>query len=339
MKISPKDLAIALFAFSTASLMGFAPAMAQTEQGFPSGIWTLQDENASISTTRPTDRYYVNGFHVGWISNVGAVPAPIANLGHAVWGDGTQRISLGVTQQIYTPNDTQATNSPTNDEPYAGYLAATLSLIQDTAMTRSVLEADIGVIGRDAGAEIVQNGFHSIIGRSGTHGWAYQLPSEPAFDILVSRTWRFPLSQLGNGLEVDTLPQIAAKVGATQIYAEPAVIFRLGQGLDSDFGAPMISPGPSGSDAYQAMCPLSGMFSAASPASSWAMTSSCKARISRPAALWSRIEWWARAILASCSSGMAYASAIPRSSRQDGFMARPGASTNMVHSPSPRDFD
>jgi lipid A 3-O-deacylase len=256
MKIIPKDLAIALFAFSTAPLVGFAPAVAQTEQGFPSGIWTIQDENASISTTRPTDRYYVNGFHVGWTSNVGAVPAPIASLGHAVWGDGTQRISLGVTQQIYTPNDTQATNPPANDEPYAGYLAATLNLIQDTATTRSVLGAEIGVIGRDAGAEIVQNGFHSIIGQSGTHGWAFQLPSEPAFDILVARTWRFPLARLGNGLEVDTLPQIAAKVGTTQIYAEPAVTFRLGQGLDSDFGAPMISPGPSGSDAYQVTRPF-----------------------------------------------------------------------------------
>jgi lipid A 3-O-deacylase len=225
-------------------------------QGFPAGIWTLQDENASISTQKPTDRFYVNGFHIGWTSSVGDVPTSIADLGHAVWGDGTQRISLGVTQQIFTPAATQAINPPLNDEPYAGYLAATLGLIQDTGTTRSVLEVDAGVVGRDAGAEIVQNGFHSIIGQSGTHGWAYQLPSEPAFDLLVSRTWRFPLAQFGNGLGVDTLPQVSGMVGTTQIYAEPAVTFRIGQGLDSDFGPPLLSPGPSGSDAYQPTRPF-----------------------------------------------------------------------------------
>jgi lipid A 3-O-deacylase len=255
MKISPKDLAIVLFAFSTASLVGFAPAVAQTEQGFPAGIWTLQDENASISTAKPTDRFYVNGFHVGWTSPMGDVPAAIANLGHAVWGDGTQRISLGVMQQIFTPADTKATNPPLNDEPYAGYLAATLGLIQDTATTRSVLQFDAGVVGRDAGAEIVQNGFHSIIGQSGTHGWADQLPSEPAFDLLVSRTWRFPLAQFG-GFETDALPAISGMVGTTQDYAEPAITFRIGQGLNSDFDAPLLAPGPSGSDAYQPTQPF-----------------------------------------------------------------------------------
>ena len=31
----------------------------------PSSIWTLQDENASISTANLTDRYYVNGLRLG----------------------------------------------------------------------------------------------------------------------------------------------------------------------------------------------------------------------------------------------------------------------------------
>jgi lipid A 3-O-deacylase len=242
----------ALMSSGAVVLLGAAPAMAQTGQGFPSGIWTLQDENASISTTQPTDRNYVNGFYAGWTSNVGDVPRFIANFGHAIWGDGTQRISLGVTQKLFTPDSTQLIDPPTNQEPYAGYLALSAGLIQDTATTRSVLQLSAGVVGRDAGGEIVQNGFHSVIGQAGTHGWAFQLPSEPAFDILVSRTWRLPLTRFGNGLEVDALPQLSAMVGTTQIYAEPAVTFRLGQGLDSDFGAPLLNSGPSGSDAYQA---------------------------------------------------------------------------------------
>jgi lipid A 3-O-deacylase len=234
-----------------------APAGAsQPDMAASSGIWSIQDENASITTQKLTDRYYVNGFHIGWTSPQGDVPTALSGLGHAVWGDGMQRISIGLTQKIYTPGDTAAINPPLNDEPYAGYLAATLGLIQDTQNTRSVLATSIGVMGRDAGAEIVQNGFHSIIGQGSTHGWAYQLPSEPAFDILASRTWRVPVAHLGGGLAVDALPQLSGMAGTTEIYAEPAINFRIGEGLDSDFGAPLLRPGPSGSDAYHPTRPF-----------------------------------------------------------------------------------
>ena len=248
-------LLISCVAMGAFGVAGLRPAVAQTEQSFPSGIWTLQDENASISTAQPTDRNYVNGFAANWTSNPGEVPAFAANLGHAIWGNGTQRISLGILQQTFTPTNTAAIDPAPNDEPYAGYLVATFGLIQDTATVRNQLSFDAGVVGRDAGGELVQNDFHAIIGQKGTHGWAYQLPSEPAFNAQMSRTWRLPVGQF-DGLETDVLPQIAGALGTTQIYLEPAVTFRIGQGLNSDFGTPLLAPGPSGGDAYQATRPF-----------------------------------------------------------------------------------
>jgi len=234
------------------ALLAGTAAAAEPSQTANSGgpIWTIQEENASISTQYPTDRYYVNGLHVGWTSAPGAVPTPVAALGREVWGDGTQRISLGLTQKIFTPYNTQAINPPLNDEPYAGYLAATFELIQDTSTTRSVLGIDAGVVGPAAGAEAVQNGVHTIISQNHTHGWAYQLPNEPAFDLLAARIWRISLAQSSGGVEMDVLPQLGGMLGTTEIYAEPSVAFRFGEGLDSDFGAPMLRPAPSGSDAY-----------------------------------------------------------------------------------------
>lgn len=46
------------------------PAIAAKAQpaADPLSIWTLQDENASISAGHPTDRYYVNGLRLGWTS-------------------------------------------------------------------------------------------------------------------------------------------------------------------------------------------------------------------------------------------------------------------------------
>ncbi len=259
MKKSAHDAARARIAAVLSSFALVAvPLAAQADSSSSplSGIWTIQDENASVSTSQPTDRYYVNGFHLGWTSPEGKVPDFLADFGHAVWGDGTQRISIGITQQLYTPDDTSLINPNPKDEPYAGYLVATVNLIQDTDNTRSVLGLDAGVIGRDAGGEIVQNGFHSIIGQKGTHGWAYQLPSEPAIDFLVSRTWRLPIVHFSNGMEADALPQISGMGGLTQDYVQPAVGFRFGQGLNSDFGPPLLATSSSGSDAYKATRPL-----------------------------------------------------------------------------------
>src|SRR5271155_913953 len=78
----------------------------------PSSIWTIQDENASVSTAATTDRFYTNGLKIGWYSPTDQVPAPLVTLGQRLWGDGRMRIGFDVTQQIYTPFDTTATASP-----------------------------------------------------------------------------------------------------------------------------------------------------------------------------------------------------------------------------------
>lgn len=238
--------------------LGFAalricPAMAQTPQ--QAGIWTLQGENASISTTTPTDRYYVNGLHLGWTSAAGAAPPAVADLGSDLFGAGATRMSVGLTQQIFTPNDTKSTNPPLDDEPYAGYLALNLGLTQDNSSSRSLLGVNLGIVGPAAGGEWVQNNFHSLIGQKGTHGWAYQLPTEPAIDFNAARIWRLPTGSVA-GLETDMLPQISGMAGLTQDYLQPAIGFRIGSGLDSDYGPPMLTQSPTGGDAYSQIQPF-----------------------------------------------------------------------------------
>src|SRR5271166_6038173 len=73
----------------------------------PAAIWTFQDENASLSTSNLTDRYYVNGLLIGWTSPTGATPAFLANLGYALFGYGQTRVGVSVEQKIFTPANTQ----------------------------------------------------------------------------------------------------------------------------------------------------------------------------------------------------------------------------------------
>ena len=73
--------------------------------------------------------------------------------------------------------------------------------------------------------------------------------------MLHERTWRLPIAQF-YGLETDALPAITIGVGNLRDYAQAGVSFRLGQGLDSDFGVPRLRPGQSGGDVFNPTRPF-----------------------------------------------------------------------------------
>ncbi len=216
----------------------------------PHGILTLQIENDAVSTRRGTsDEYYTSGLRLGYTTGTNGVPDFLANLGRVVWGDGVQRISFDLSQSIFTPHNTQLNPPNPNDRPYAGWLRGDVQLLTDKDNSRSVLGLSLGVIGPGSLGRQVQNGFHDVIGDPGTKGWNYQLRDEPTFQLLAGRTYRLPLRQIG-AVETDVLPALTAGVGNVRDYAQAGFVFRLGQGLNSDFGVPRIEPGFSGGDAY-----------------------------------------------------------------------------------------
>eukprot|EP01037_Dinobryon_pediforme_P005923 gene5923-5992_t len=230
------------------SLVSGGLAEAQTAPVDPASIFSIQGENSSISSAKVTDRFYTNGIHLGYQSPENAYPS-LAGLGRTLWGEGRQRIAVDISQQIYTPFDTGSKNPPLNDRPYAGLLLATVSAVQDNANSRSAIGLSLGVLGPSALGEEVQNGFHDLIGQKGNKGWKTQLYDEPVFGFYSTRTWRLPIGAVG-GLQTDALPAVYANLGTIKIDAEAGVNFRIGQGLENDFGAPRIRT-VSGGDAFQ----------------------------------------------------------------------------------------
>jgi lipid A 3-O-deacylase len=215
----------------------------------PASIWTLQDENASITAGTPADRFYVNGLRLGWTSPTGQVPNFLVDLGHTLWGGGQQRIAFDLAQQIYTPAGTSAAVPSPSDRPYAGVLLGNFSLLSDTADTRSVLTLSLGLVGPGSGAQELQNSFHDLIGQNHTDGWGSQIQNIPVVEVLHERTWRLPMGTVA-GLETDALPSLTIGLGDLRDYVQTGVIFRFGQGLDSDFGVPRLRPGLSGGDVF-----------------------------------------------------------------------------------------
>lgn len=213
-------------------------------------IWTARTENDKFSTVPGgTDRYYTAGNQVSYTSSPNGVPQAVSDLGRYIFGGGTTWLGLSIGQQIYTPADTQRIHPDPTDRPYAGYLAATAKLIQDVDNTRNVLSVSLGVIGPSAGGRLVQNGFHAVINSEPSHGWASQLQDEPAVEFTGTRIWRKRLASLGP-VETDILPAATIGIGTVRDYVEVGGRFRIGHGLDRDFGPSRLTDGPNGEDAY-----------------------------------------------------------------------------------------
>jgi lipid A 3-O-deacylase len=226
-----------------------APAKAQPPSD-SAGIWTLQDENSSVATgSGLKDKYYVNGLRLNWTSPTDTLPDSLSNFGNWVWGPGRQRYSIELSQLMYTPANNQITPPDPTDRPYAGVLSVTVSMLHDSYASRSILGVQAGVVGPDALAEQTQNGFHSLIGYGSSKGWSYQIHNEPVVDFLAEKIWRVPLVRIG-GLETDALPEVAGGVGNLRVYGLAGSVFRIGQGLGSDYGVARINPGLSGSDVF-----------------------------------------------------------------------------------------
>ncbi len=232
------------------SLAVAASALAAPLPPDPAAVWTLQDENASISTAGITDRYYTNGLRLGYASPTGVMPPALDNIAASLWGDGQRRYTIDITQQIYTPDATSLAVPPRGDRPYAGVLMGTVGLLSDTAAHRSIFTVGVGVMGPSPLAEQVQNGFHEIISQRGNRGWSSQLRDEPEVQVISSRTYRVKLWQ-GGGIETDMLPELTAGLGTLRTYVQTGVTLRIGQGLDADYGVARVRPGPSGGDVFQ----------------------------------------------------------------------------------------
>lgn len=280
-------------------------------------IWTLQDENSSYSHARRRDHLYTNGLRLGWVSNTAQVPEAVGALSRAIGLDGSLRIAFDLTQQIYTPLETHTPTPDPRDRPYAGLLLGNLSLIADTATTRSILALSAGVLGPYAGGEAVQNGFHDLFHITAVRGWNAQIQNTPAFELLGERTWRLPV--LASGIEVDALPALTGGIGNLRDYAQVGATLRVGQGLVSDFGTPRPRPGLSSGDVFTPPVPSPGMSMPAPMGRPSLMTCYCNRPRSAAARMSCLIGWWAKRRLGSLRWPSACASRSPMSSRRRNF--------------------
>lgn len=75
------------------------------------------------------------------------------------------RASFSLGQNMYTPEDTAATQLITEDRPYAGWLYMGFGLVANQGTKRyDQLELELGMVGSSSFAEDVQTFWHSLLG-------------------------------------------------------------------------------------------------------------------------------------------------------------------------------
>ncbi|MEW5774676.1 MAG: lipid A deacylase LpxR family protein [Thermodesulfobacteriota bacterium] len=153
-------------------------------------------------------------------------------------------VGFSLGQDIYTPEDTQATELQAQDRPYAGWLYFSVALHAKNASRLDTFELTGGMAGPSALGEQSQNTVHRVRNIPTAKGWEHQLHDEPGAMATWLRTWRFEPGTLGPwGLEWDRLAHAGATAGNVFTFANAGGEVRLGHNLPHDFGTNMIRPG------------------------------------------------------------------------------------------------
>lgn len=200
-----------------------------------------------------SDRWYTAGWQLSWRAPDYDPPRFLrwlTDLPLPLLPDGNQRWGLALGQQIFTAADTQLTNPPLRDRPYAGWLYGAITVSSFNQRSYGAMELQLGVVGPSALGEQVQNNLHDFMNIDRAHGWDYQLKDEPGVNLIWTRAWRFtnPFDRARpDGLQYGLIPGVTASLGNVETYASAGLLGRIGRNLDADFGPPRIRPALAGS--------------------------------------------------------------------------------------------
>ncbi|AZQ60142.1 DUF2219 family protein [Maribacter sp. MJ134] len=164
-----------------------------------------------------TDRYYSSGLFITYRT--------LLNKGFLKKGE--EQLSFSLSQEVYTPSQTQATNPEVFDIPYAGFsgLTASWSVAKENELiSASVL---LGVAGPNSGAGGFQRWFHNVVDISESPLWIDELPNSFHANLYFSQIKEWNISSAPLGILFAFKSNLA--LGTRDIYIEPEGIFYFGK--------------------------------------------------------------------------------------------------------------
>ncbi len=202
-----------------------------------------------------TDRYYTSGGMLSWSSpnlekyadSPYASPfLPLIDLLPYIHETEYQKnLVFALGQNIYTPDNTEASGLIGNDRPYAGWLYTGFGVVWKNQRVRNSLMLNIGVVGSWSYAQEAQRYVHDARGFDNPNGWDNQLHNELGVTLAYERTWRVPHIARRSGFDWEFMPHAGAVAGNVHTYANLGGELRAGLNLPDDFGTGVIGPSSS----------------------------------------------------------------------------------------------
>lgn len=198
------------------------------------------------------DRHYTHGTQLSYATNTYQPRwlLDAASLMPFYESNDDTRLVWTLGQKIYTPSDLTRSDLIVDDRPYAGWLYASLGLVTDhRAAHRHVdqLELIVGLVGPDSGAESVQRRVHKWTNSEIPQGWGNQLDDELTLGLSYRRQWMLPIFTD----YIDVVPAVGFQIGTAMRYVDTGITLRVGSGIGSDYGPPLIEPAMAGTGYFQ----------------------------------------------------------------------------------------
>lgn len=189
-----------------------------------------------------TDDGYSAGERFSWLYFVPEDKYPIYDILFLDFGETHSYFTIALTNQIFTPTDTQATELIVDDRPYAGWTYFEAGIHKSSSRHLVSFLMKVGVVGEASFSEDLQNGVHRIIGNKTVKGWHNQLNNELGINAKVTHKWLFETKSLDR-YGVSFVPFILGELGNIAINATAGASWRFGYNIPKDFGVSSIDIG------------------------------------------------------------------------------------------------
>jgi len=140
-------------------------------------------------------------------------------------------------QVILTPKNTEIATPQYNDLPYAGYLSLATYLFEWDQDSFNEYSIEIGVVGKESGAEYVQDTFHIMIGNDKSKGWDTQLGTRYTVNLFLHHGVKQWQGKIGQNLKADWFYHYGATLGTFDLSAFGGTAFRIGKNYVHNFNS------------------------------------------------------------------------------------------------------
>ncbi|ADN08485.1 lipid A deacylase LpxR family protein [Sulfurimonas autotrophica] len=189
------------------------------------------------------DGHFTNGVSLSWLedneenSYTNFLTASLGTLSFPLENSKNYNAGLSINQIILTPINTEKATPQYNDLPYAGYLSLATYLFEWDSYSFNEYSIEIGVVGKESGAEYVQNKFHKIIGNDESKGWNTQLGTRYTFNLFFHHGVKPWQGKIGQNLQADWFYHYGATLGTFDVSGFGGTAFRIGQNYVHNFNS------------------------------------------------------------------------------------------------------